>query len=55
MSVLPDYKVHELDLKQHALNQPNDYQALKNYALVLTKHMQYPEALAICMRALLQI
>ena len=50
MSVLPDYKVHELDLKQHALNQPNDYQALKNYALVLTKHMQYPEALAICMR-----
>ena len=50
MSYLFDYKVHELDLKQKALEQPNDYQALKNYALVLTKHMQYPEALSICMR-----
>lgn len=50
MTALPAYKIHELNLKQQALNQPNDYQALKNYALVLTKHMQYAEALAICMR-----
>ncbi|AXF84642.1 hypothetical protein DTO96_100352 [Ephemeroptericola cinctiostellae] len=50
MPSLPDYKVHELRLKQQALSKPNDYQALKDYALVLTKHMQYPEALSICMR-----